>query len=211
MDCRARIDNTYIAEVSMVVLRHGDSPGLVSIELLKTLDAASPGTYFGSAKLDGRRRLAYFDGRHWLYRAKNRKDSQELPLHLRNALEAIPWKSGTGIDLEWTGLRRVGDTGALYIFDVLYLEGEFCQWPFSQRVEWLSLWSKYASSSVMFAQHRTNPGLFSLFQEQIGNLLSEGIVAVRADSTIIGNHERSVENPNWFKVKFTRVKDGSET
>lgn len=208
MAARARIDIANTAEVSMVAttLRHGDSPVLISIDLLKTIDAERAGTWLGSAKLDGRRRLAYFDGRDWLYRAKNRVDSLDIPVHLRNALEMIPWKAGTGIDLEWTGLRGAGDAGVLYIFDVLYVDGSFCQWPFVKRVEWLRLWSQYTSLLVQFAQHKENPGLFSLFQEQLCNPLSEGIVAVRADSTLIGNRERSVESPHCFKVKFTRMR-----
>ncbi len=187
-------------------IRFGDSPSLVSLSHLDKLDKAPSGTYFASAKLDGRRRHALYDGHTWHYIAKNRQDSEPLPEHLRTALESIEWPP-ICLDLEWTGLRQLGDEGSLYIFDVLMSEGLWVQAPFSQRLSALQCWKAQIHPLIRVAQYVSNPSMTDLFQMQLQEPLSEGIVIRHKDQVNRGSFEKSVENPLMWKCKFSRVKD----
>ncbi len=188
-----------------MTLRQPDSPKTISLSRLEELDAAEPGTYYASAKLDGRRRVAYFDGTTWTYRAKNRGDAQPIAEEARKEFESLPWPAGIGLDVEITGLRAVGDADYIYIFDLLYFQGEWTQMSFEQRRVMLAIWGLVHRQRVRYAKYVANPGMMDLFKEQIADPLSEGIVIRRADQVNIGHHEKSQENPFLWKCKYARL------
>lgn len=190
-----------------MIHRYPDSPILCSVDMLHKMDADLPGTWIATAKIDGRRRCAYKEPSGWRYIAKNRRDAQPLPDDLRKEFEALPWPDGIGLDMEWSSLRQSGDEQGLWIFDFLEMRGKWIgDRPYSERIAVMEVYFP-VSQRIHQLHWIDNPGLCMFFEQQITNPLSEGIVVRRADSTLIGNWDRSVENGAIRKFKFDRIKE----
>lgn len=197
--------------------RFTDSPTLISLDLLAKLDAEPAGTYLYQTKYDGVRRQIWNDADGWHYRAKNRDDAMPMHKGLQEEFEALPWPQGIGLDCEVMGRRDKDGVPMLYIFDLWMFEGK---WRGGERFDTRQTAIIFALTDMIFNNNgelcsknikmvdaHANPGMVEAFAHQMTIEGSEGLVIRRADSTIIGNRERSVENPNWFKTKFIRVRD----
>lgn len=185
--------------------RYTDSPQLISLDLLAKMDKEAPGTYLFQTKYDGARRQIWEDNGGWHYRAKNNSDAMPIDPELKAAFESIDWPKGVGFDCELMGSRDKGGVPRLYIFDVFMIRGEWIgHIPFKSRSNWVELDTQF--HPIQFVVPRPNPGMVDAFAHQMTIEGSEGLVIRRADSTMIGNRECSVENPHWFKVKFQRIK-----
>lgn len=198
------------------MIRYPETPRLVTLDHLKLLDKDPPGTWLAQPKLDGRRRMAFKVAGKWTYFAKNRGDALVIPLALRQEFEAMDWPDGIGLDMEWTGLRQVGDMNALYVFDLLAAD---CAWAgahnYGTRQRNLArIWSRACGgvfSHAAIGDHLSlapifsNSGLCDRFAEQISNPLSEGLVVRRADSIMQGSLTGCKDGPGGgYKVKFNR-------
>jgi len=56
-----------------------------------------------------------------------------------------------------------------------------------------------------------NPGLVEIFQQQMQDPLSEGLVVRRADSGLILDLRAPKENPLWFKLKYRNIREPLRT
>lgn len=201
-------------------MRYPDSPVLVSLDMLRTLDADPPGTWLGQCKVDGRRRMIYKSGGQYTWHAKNKHDALPVPADLKAEFEALPWPDGIGLDCEWSGPRDTNGTHELWVFDLLALNGHwYGGFSFFERRLRLyeiinphecgsgdtDMWRRLQNSRIHRVVTARN-NFCALFERQTENPVSEGIVIRKASSTIIGNRSRSVDNPEMFKVKFQRIK-----
>ncbi len=201
-----------------------DNPTRVSIDFLKRMDDDAPGTWLGSVKHNGYRRFATKAGNQWTWRAKpaGSGELKEMPRALREEFEALPWPDGITLDMEWTGTRMIAEhpKHELWVFDVLagpeteFLHALNSGEPFSARTDYLTnLWydvvekDKILTGHIHFVTHFSNPGLVDLFQRQLCDDASEGIVVRRADSKIIGNAHRCVEHPHVRKILKGHLKE----
>lgn len=179
-----------------------DNPVPVSVDFLKKLDADPPGTWLAQPKLDGWRRIIHFDHGTWIAQAKRGSEGhlKSMPEIICRELDKIAQEiDGESWDCEWMGNRCKGDVGAhtLHPFDVLRHNGEWLRdMPFASRYQRASL-----------VQTSPNPGLLDLFQQQMQDPLSEGLVVRRADSKLILNPNKCADNPLWFKVKYRNIKE----
>jgi hypothetical protein len=197
-------------------LRLPDNPVRISVTELKRMDSEPDGTYLAQSKMDGWRRVAIHLPAGWQYISKHScgPGAKEMPLDLRQEFESYNWPDGTGIDCEWLGPRETGQTHELWLFDLCYLAGTWIgDLSFEARYNMLAdmVTSRFRypfSDSDRSHVHLTpvyrNPGLVDVFMEQLSVEHSEGLVIRRADSTLVGAHNRFADNPLWWKCKFTR-------
>lgn len=194
---------------------HPDNPQAVSVDFLKKLDADPPGTWLAQPKLDGWRRVLHFDGDKWTAQAKRGSEgaAKELPADVMDDLQALSVPDGTSLDCEWVGPRMVENTGgkhSLHVFDVLRFEGTWLRGEtFLDRYTRLCCiccMTDLAGNHLEQIMAWKNPGLVDLFQQQMQNPLSEGLVVRRADSKLLLN-PKCADNPMWFKVKYRNIKE----
>lgn len=178
--------------------RWPDCPREIHVPFLAELDAAPPGTYLASCKWNGRRRIVAIDisGR-FTWRAKNMADSQSVPDALREEFEAMAWPRGCEFDMEWMGPRQKDGIHELRIFDLLMLDGVWIgDWPYwtvpKSRLNALMviggdvLGRRYTGPVHIEYPHQ-NPGLVEMFNAQVTNERSEGLVIRSADQKHTGS------------------------
>ncbi len=202
--------------MNMALWLYPDNPTEVSMDYLRRLDAEAPGTWYGSVKWDGWRRIASNVGGRWQWRAKPSGSGglRSMPADLQAEFESLPWPADVTLDCEWVG-PRVADAKpvhSLHIFDLLIPKT-----PFVERrsrllkiiagVDGQKFLGACRMPHVHFMPYRINPGLVDMFMEQLTNPLSEGIVVRRADEQIIGHPTRCVNSPFVFKVKYRNVRN----
>lgn len=202
---------------------HPDNPSLVSVDFLKKLDADPPGTWLAQPKLDGWRRVLvkgpYANGTYpWTAHAKRGSEGavKPFPPDLAAELERLPVPDGTAFDAEWVGphvaehFKSFGFSGprhSLHIFDCLMWEGKWLRTtPFKHRVGLLRIYGP-PERNIFTVQKVPNPGLVDLFQQQLTNPLSEGLVIRRADSGLILSETKCADNPLWFKIRYRNIRE----
>ena len=203
--------------------RHVDNPNRVSLDFLRKLDAEPAGTYIGSPKLDGWRKICDNTDGTWHYGAKHTTGDAAKPLSamLQTAFASLNWPRGLGRDSEWIGPRHTALRHSLHIFDILVHEGQWLgSMGYERRLDLLAAVCKQAGvtvpdksepeSDVFLMPTWSNPGLTLRFVEQMENSLSEGLVIRHRHSGLIGSFTGPVCNPHIFKVKFTQVPSGME-
>lgn len=196
----------------MTPFRLPDNPRQISLELLKEFDQDTPGTWIGSPKLDGYRRIMHnLDGK-WTHIAKHAGPaSKQFDTGLQSAFDTIRWPNGTAIDAEFMGPRQSGTQHTLHIFDLLYWKGEWLgPVPYAHRLDMLDihvapLLKASTQNKVFLMPYFHNPGLVEQFALQLQNPLSEGLVVRRLDALNTGMIESMSDNPYIFKVKFKQV------
>lgn len=190
------------------MIRYSDIAAPISLNLLREIDKSPPGTFYGQTKKDGKRRMIFHTPGtfEWLYLAKNRTDSQQMPTPLRAAFESMKWPEGIGVDAEFVGTRQKDGTPELYLFDQLARAGKWIgNEPFTER--YASLARVFAAlldvpPSIHLLPAWSNPGLVDRFMEQMQDPLSEGLMIRRADSKLIGSPKGCAVNALWMKCKF---------
>ena len=201
--------------------RHVDNPNRVSLDFLRKLDAEPAGTYIGSPKLDGWRKICDNTDGTWHYGAKHTTGDAAKPLSamLQTAFESLNWPRGLVLDSEWIGPRHTALRHSLHIFDILMHNGEWLgSMGYERRLDLLAEVCKQAGvtvpdksepeSDVFLMPTFSNPGLVERFMEQMESPLSEGLVVRQRHSGRIGSFTAPALNPAMFKVKFTEVPSG---
>ena len=209
-----------------------DDPQPISVDFLKKLDAAPPGTYFGQPKKDGWRRLIHFDAGKWTAQAKRGSEgsARPLPEELSSYLDGLAQNEclqGVTWDSELMGTRMVehGRAKTLQVFDILRQEGRWLRevsfrarqdrlmllwdelkWPLRAGVlpEMSQTWT---DAPVQLVPTFSNPGLVDLFQQQMQDALSEGLVVRRADSTLILDLKKCTINALILKIKYRNIRE----
>ncbi len=203
--------------VDMALWLYPDNPTEVSLDYLRRLDAEAPGTWYGSVKWDGWRRIASNVGGRWQWRAKPSGSGclRSMPPDLQAEFESLPWPADVTLDCEWVGTREVKHKPAhsLYVFDLLLPKTPFVERR-QQLYEIINILkavpipiAHMRVPNVYLVPYRQNPGLVDMFMEQLTNPLSEGIVVRRADEQIIGHPTRCVNSPFVFKTKYRNVRN----
>lgn len=126
----------------------------------------------------------------------------EFVTDVARSLREAGMPSGTILDGEWMG-RRDGQSERLYLFDMLQLEGCWIggegsctrfmrlgrQIQHHQTDKVRLVTSTLGDYAGMFADSQAAPGV-------------EGIVLKRISAPYIGSRQRSIDNPNWLKVRW---------
>ena len=184
-----------------------DSPTPVSPDFLKKIDQDAPGTWLGSIKADGFRRICQKNGKVWHISGKKGGTGEhvKMPNEIADALAEYPWPENITLDCEWIGRRMIEHVAHeyLYVFDIL--DGA----PAIQRLSLLNTFGMLWGDSVLvkFMPVWTNPGLFDRFQEQMTNPLSEGLVVRRADSRHLMGRNGCKTNPHCLKIKYRNIRE----
>ena len=205
--------------------RYPDNPNRVSLHFLRELDTHPPGTWIGSPKLDGYRRVCENVTDHWEYRAKHTAGpaATQMSDALTLEFESLPWPAGIALDCEFVGRRCVEHVvrHSLHIFDILFHEGEWLGgMGYERRLELLNKVCQQAGvqvpdkseaeTSVFLVPTFVNPGLVERFMEQLENPLSEGLVIRHRHSGLIGSFKAPASNPSVYKCKFDEVPSGMD-
>jgi ATP-dependent DNA ligase len=196
--------------------RFTDQPQLVSADFLRRLDDDPPGTWMGSKKLDGYRRVADNTSGRWEYQAKHTSGpaSKQMPVPLTQFFESLAWPANVVLDCEYIGMRCVANTHgqhSLHVFDILYYQRDWLgAMPFKKRyallehlfIKVMELAGFPQNAPVQFVPARKNPGLVAMYQEQFTDALSEGLVVRHADSTLVGSFTACAKGDRMYKVKY---------
>ena len=199
--------------------RHPDNPMAIDVDFMQRIDKEKPGTWIAQPKLDGWRRLAFFDGKTWEIRAKHNDGpaAKAWPPHLQASWMEVPWPAGVGLDMEWVGPQRSSSYGSdsIWVFDLIQHKAWLGGLGFEQRYAMLTqMWAKIQPIIVErnLPIHITpcyrNPGLGNFYLQQLQDPMSEGIVIRRADSKLVGSFKSPADNPLWFKLKFKKAPTG---
>ncbi len=149
----------------------------------------------------------------WRSKPGSGSSARPLPPDLQAEFEALPWPDDVTLDMEFVGPRMIEHKPqpSLHVFDILSNE------PFEIRRKRLydivkplvynGNWEAFCHSRVKIVPYQRNPGLVQMFEDQLINPLSEGLVIRRADSRIIGHPARCVDNPHVLKVKYRNVRE----
>ena len=194
---------------------HPDNPQRISTDYLARLDKDPPGTWLAQRKYDGWRRVLAKEKGKWTAYSKHQSagSTQAMPQNLLDALDALPVYDGTVLDSEWMGNRcsQWVQGHTLHIFDVLAIGNDsgIRRWlrdvPFEKRhVEMLAMLSG-CKPPLFLVECVPNPGMLDLFQRQLQEPLSEGIVVRKASSGLILDQNKPATNASWFKIKYREV------
>ncbi len=198
------------------MFQYSNDPCRVSYALLEQMDNDPPGTWLASSKKNGWRRFIQKVGGKFIYRAKpsgTGSDKPMMPPALKAEFEALPWPDGITLDCELTGVRQVATyrKHELWVFDVLALED--MPWlsgaSFFERIAVLTNVMLYMpqSQNVHLVEHFENPGIVEMFQRELCDEESEGLVVKRADSKIDFNMSRCTEHAHCRKILKGSVKE----
>ena len=202
--------------------RYPDNPTAISFDFLKQLDRDPPGTWIGSAKLDGWRKICDNTSGAWHYGAKHTKGdaARPLPEDLRLEFGSLPWPAGICLDAEWLGPRvaSVVKEHSLHVFDILTAGGEWLgNVPYWKRQEMLkdlrvdmveSFWEIPLRQQLPEGRHVhlvqtfSNPGLCERYEEQKLNPLSEGLVVRHKSSLLTGSFAGCAKGDRFYKIKY---------
>jgi len=117
---------------------------------------------------------------------------------LRESLRGLP--DDTVLDGEFVHYRTRTVKGALYLFDILSLEGEpLVNLPLSERRK--ALESVLSGIHTVELARQVRVGKKMLYSESIEGDENEGIVLKRLDSRYPASETRCLQNPFWLKVK----------
>ena len=194
-------------------MRHPDNPQLGDLSLLARLDAEPPGTWIGQPKKNGHRLLSAFDpASGWAWHTKTAGMAERFPADLREEWREF-WKFlaySIVIDSEWVGPR--GGVQNVWVLDLLAVKGQWFSLEPQFRARYAVLAKLYdvglagrRPGRIRLMPAYENPGLVTLFHEQLADPESEGVVIRRADSGLRLGSSRCLDNPYWFKVKFQVV------
>ncbi len=127
---------------------------------------------------------------------------------MRVEFEELDLPGGMIYDCEYVGTRMVehNPEPRLYVFDWYPLSGP-CP-PFIERHTGLG--NLVHGEHVRFVDCVANPHLLDLFERQLCNPLSEGIVVRRADSRVEGNATRCKDHPHVYKIKYRQIRELKE-
>ena len=179
-----------------------NNPTQISLDFLKKLDADKPGTYMAQPKMDGFRRILRLTDKGYVPEAKKggTGEMKPFPPELAEAIKLLP-EIGD-LDCEWLGTRMVENKPRheLYIFDVLRPNASFLM-----RWLWLTdTLTGHLPDRIRLASVTYNPGMTDLFQQQLTDPMSEGIVIRRADCALI---QKGGINPLMFKAKYRDIRE----
>ncbi len=190
-----------------MLFRHPDNPVTISLDRLKSLDAEKPDSYIASPKLDGWRHVAMNTPDGWRHYSKHGKPSAIDP-ELRAEFEALPWPAGIGLDAELLGPRHKGTTQTLFVFDVLFANGEWVEEPYRARLDWLNhiftcfIRKGLCKGRVAVNLTIDNPNMVEFFSAQLTSPFSEGLVIRSATQRNMGSYAACADNNFIMKVKF---------
>jgi ATP-dependent DNA ligase len=203
--------------------RHPDSPVKVSVAFLQELDRQPAGTWIGSVKLDGFRRVADNTSGRWEYQARHTKGpaARKMPDSLVKEFEGLPWPEGLCLDTEYLGLRCVDHlkgSHSLHVFDVLTFNNTWLgNWPYCERLALLhemygNLFAHLIDTdadeitNIHYIPTQCNPGLVEMFEAQKQNPLSEGIVVRHKDSKLVGGFNGCKNGDRMYKIRYREVR-----
>lgn len=199
--------------------RFPDNPMRISELRLAEIAALEGGDWLSQPKLDGWRRPMYRSDGTWSFHSKHGTGKAAvLPdPSLVEELESLRLPDGIGLDGEMLGRRCSSyfrGEQALAIWDLLYEDG---QWvggqPIEERLRRLNrlLRVKRARGEWAMAGSLVTPRVLvvktstehlDLYHEQKGFPASEGIVMKRRSSSLVGSFTKSMDNPDWLKIKY---------
>ncbi len=184
-----------------------NDPVQVSLAFLARINAEEPGKYLGSCKWDGWRRLVVKENGKWVWRAKPSGAGALTPIadSVRVEFEELDLPSEMVYDCEYVGFRMIENSPepCLYVFDWYPLSGP-CP-SFEERH--IGLGNLIHGENVRFVDQTQNPHLMDLFERQLCNPLSEGIVVKRADSRVEGHPSRCTDHSHCYKIKYRNVRE----
>jgi len=189
-------------------VRYPDNPREISLDLLAKLDR-EPGSWIGSTKLCGRRRLLHFDNATSScdIQAKHSHECMQMPPHLLDQIKTLLFLmpvDGITVDCEWVGCSTDGalESGShrLVGFDVLRWGGCWLD-----GVDYADRLELQRQIPMEWVQVYRSPGLCDAFNEQLCNPLSEGLVIRHKQQRIIMRDNRCVDHPLMFKCKHKTV------
>lgn len=192
-----------------MIWRYPDKPMEVTPDYLESLGDE----WFGNVKLNGWRCVVIRDRgefraytRHHTRLATALRRDDDFDPELLEVMRTLPFPDQSMIDGEWLGRRdvKVIPGESYWMFDILYLDGKWLgNEPLRSRFG--MLWDIMVAAPE--PPHPRRIGIVpmilgdmtALWKAQADNPLSEGIVAKRLDSTLIGDLSRSQKNPDWVK------------
>jgi hypothetical protein len=204
------------------------------VDFLARLDQDPPGTWIAQPKLDGWRRVVIFTDQApaapagllfdlhpgWIAYGKRAGAAQcrQMPREITFILDDLASRlQGRAWDCEWMGPRLTGELAGrhhLAIFDLLMRDGQWLrEMPFRERISAKAKLilppAEYPAgpSPIQVVPSYTNPGFVDLFQVQMQDPLSEGLVVRKADSGLVLDPYRSASNPFWFKIKYRNIQE----
>jgi hypothetical protein len=190
--------------------RYPDKP--LEIFTPKLVELEERGGFILQQKLDGYRMVVMADQGQVRSCSRHRKALPVSQALLDKFLELDfpePWM----IDTEWIKLRT-GHPETIAILDVFYMDGD---WQGSkylvERQEWYDM--KKLPDGIVRPEE-ADEDFLEFFANQIDETVptkeawSEGVVAKKVLSTLIGARDKSEKNPMWMKCKW-RAGQGGDT
>jgi ATP-dependent DNA ligase len=178
------------------------------------LAGVKEGEWLVQPKLDGHNSIIFKEQGKIAVLSRQMNKLGVSPVML-SGLAHLAIEEGTVLNGEWTSRRQAYKVEEMYLFDLLYVRGEW--------VGNLSMEERYARLEAIYkasAQQAEcdawpvylvpckDTGYAAYYKSLVGDMKTEGIVLKKKDAPLIGNLSRSVENPYMLKVKWRSGADG---
>ena len=186
----------------MLIFRRPDKPTPIY-----TLDDFADGDYICQPKQDGWRAVIEFYKDEIVIWSRHHKP---LPVsdEMIDVLKDIDVPHNTALDGEWLK-RRPDYTGPelIYLFGVLYWDDKWVGGkPEIERINLLNT-IENVDHPVLISPYTTS-NYEEFFQNTKNDKRTEGVVLKDINGTLIGDREKSKNNPFWFKRKWRSGNDG---
>jgi hypothetical protein len=177
-----------------------------------TLAAIREGEYLAQKKLDGWNSLLVKEAGKLIVLRRDMRQ-QACSKELLAALETLDLKDGDVLNGEWTCRRKANREEAMWLFDVMYLGHE---WIGNQTtvMRYARLWD------MLEGRYNGNPpehlhlidsvttDYANFYRSTIDDWKTEGIVLKHKEARLIGDPNKSKDNPRMFKLKWRDGPDG---